>query len=581
MGYKGPLKLVTPHEFRARTSLALSARSGTTLAMDKAYDAYYAHRSSENADALYEALKAYRAAHGRYWNECERDVVSGGLLSYLFEEVNPNKLSAAKAAELDRRAADRIRNIEIPSARLGVLYFLANIKVELDPFTSVVESVSAAAGVLGVGLTTDISKTASAADGTRAVFTAPVMGTAVKAEQLALAGKVAMHAGKALVNVGQSPSAPTQPPSPLQPRSQYLPTTSAALFALSSSLSSNLDAGRYLRMAGTAALAAPVTLGALAVDAVRQLWDKVWGALSQVGQAIQRAWYRKGDLEAARYLGMLVKAAVRVAADLVMKNAVPFLGGAVDVATGLARSIGDACSRVRSWLDRRHLDLQAGHPAQIANAIESQMSKGVFRGLAEALVGAAKAAISVFLPGLGSLVSVVIGAVDWMVRIVSRLLEQSAIQRFLEDARRLYVLEKKQVKQVDGVYAGSKDSHRLINNSARFGAFFQRGCEASPLIPMLTLNSGLAGNWMTLLNLFTDDASPRMKANAGEQVLKADDYFGRLKRHGVDYMRQSGFRFMPLMSHDTLMQGYLKHATGGGQMQGGSLLGSVEALARA
>lgn len=579
MGYKGPNQIVTPQEFRNRTALNFSARSGSTLAVDKAYDAYYANDSADNAKALYEALKAYRTAHGNFWNKCERNVVSGGLLEFVYEHVNPNKLSAAQSADLDRRAAERIRTIEIPSARLGVLYFLANIKVEVDPFVSTVDTLSAVGGAVGVGLTTDFKQMGSATQGTRAVFTAPILGTAVKAEPLALGGKLALKGAKAAVDKALAPSVPA-PVAPVQETTfaSRLPTTASALLALSNSMSSNFDAGHYRRVAGMAVMAVPVTVGSLAIDGLRALWDKVWGALQKVGDMVQRAWYRKGDLEAARYLGTLVKAAVRVAAELVMKNAIPFLGGAIDLGTGLARAIGDACSRVASWADRRHLDLQAGHPAQIANAIESQMSKGIFRGLAEALVGAAKAAVSVFLPGLGSLVSVVMGAIEWIIRIVSRLSEQAAIQKFLEKARQLYVLEKSKVRQVDGAYAGGGG---LITDTDRFSAFFARGCEASPLIPMLTLNSGLAGNWMSMLNLFTHHAHPEMKANAGEQVLTADRYFSRLKSHGVDYMRQSGFRFMPMMSHDTLMQGYLKHATGHGQAKGDSFGNSAEAFLRA
>jgi hypothetical protein len=98
---------------------------------------------------------------------------------------------------------------------------------------------------------------------------------------------------------------------------------------------------------------------------------------------------------------------------------------------------------------------------------------------------------------------------------------------------------------------------------------------------MLALNSGLSGNWMSLLDLFTNDTSPQMKANAGEQVLTADRYFSRLKNHGAEYMRLSGFRFMPLLANDARIQGYIKHATGHGQTKGDSFIGSAEAFLRA
>ena len=580
MGKRGPLGIVSPAEFRERTALTLSSRSGSTLAMDKAYDAYHATRSQENAKLLYERLREYLVAHGGSWNKAERNVVSGGLLEYLYNTLRPGALSPAQAAEMDRRAATRIREVEIPKcAGFGVLYFLANIKVEVDAFTSVVEGVSHIGGTIGVGMTTDFSQTRSAVQGVRDVT--QVHGVGAKAAHMAVGGKVAAQGVKALADKVMAPSPP-----PSGPVKTSLPTTEAALRMLANSISDNYRADRYRRVAGTAVLAVPVTAVALVVDGARFVWDQVKAAFAKVGEVLQRAWQRKGDLDTARKLGMLIKMASKVAVDLITKNALPFLGGAIDLGTGLSRAIGEACTRVASWYDRRQIELQDGHPTQIANAIESQMEKGIFRGLLEALVGAAKVAVSVFLPGLGSLVSVVMGAIDWLVRIVSRLTEQSAIAHFLKRARSEYAHERGRARLVNGVYEPSTAAGGLINDTKRFAAFFEEGCSASPLIPMLALNSGLGGGPMTLVKLFNSDSDPTLKADAGQQLLTADSYFTRLKRHGVEYTRVSGFKFTPLKSSDALMQGYLNHATGMGKnveshVAGGTLLGRVAAFAQA
>jgi len=579
MGKKGPLAIVTPAEFRERTALTMSSRSGTTLAMDKAYDDYHANRSSVNAKGLYDRLREYLVAHGGFWNKCDRNVVSGGLLEYLYNTVLPGGLTPAQAAEMDRKAAARIDEVEIPSARFGVLYFLANIKIEVDPFTSVVEGASQIGGAIGVGMTTDFTKLGDAAGSVREL--ANVKGAGIKAQHLAAGGKIAVHVAKGgIEGLAEMVSAPSDP------NQKSFPTTEAALKMLGNSISDNYQAGRYRRVAGAAVLAAPVTAGALLVDGLRYLWTKIKAAIDKIGDMLLYARQHAGDLRATQKASALIKLCGKVAVDLIMRNALPFVGGAVDLGTGLARSIGEACTRVASWNERRQIQLQDGHPKQIADAIESQMGKGIFRGLLDALMGAAKVAVSIFLPGLGSLVSVVMGAIEWMVKMVSRLTEQSAIGNFLRRARTEYAFEQQRAKKVNDVYEPSTAAGGLINDTKRFTAFFEEGCNASPLIPMLTLNSGLGGGPMTLIKLFESGSNPTLKADASAQLLTANSYFTRLKRHGADYMRASGFSFMPLKSPDKRMQGYLTHATGMGKaveshVAGRSLGGRVEAFLRA
>lgn len=139
---------------------------------------------------------------------------------------------------------------------------------------------------------------------------------------------------------------------------------------------------------------------------------------------------------------------------------------------------------------------------------------------------------------------------------------------------------------VDVLWRPSTEADGLINDTTRFAKFFQQGCDASPLIPMLALNSGLDGGPLTLIKLFDSDSNPTLKADAGQQLLTANKFFTRLKRHGVESMRVSGFKFMPLKHGDVLMQGYLSHATGVGKdveshVAGGTLGGRIAAFARA
>jgi hypothetical protein len=445
MGNKGPLAIVSPADFKSRTALTLSSRSATTQAVDKAYEGYYNTRSPAAAKVLHDRPAEYMLAHGGSWARCERNVVSGGLMEYIYHSVAANALSPGQARAMDERAAARIRDIEIPGARFGVLYFLSGIKIDLDVAGSLIDGAGAIGGAIGVGMTTDFGQMKSAANGVRSVTS--LAGKGVKAQDIATVGTGALHGtrmvGNKIMDAMSGPSAPGP---------SWLPCSEAALNAVRSKLSDTWDANHY------------------------------------------------------------------------------------------------------------------------ASAIEHQMSLGILGGVAGMLKGASKVAMGVFLPGLGSLVSAVMSGIEWLVRLISRLGEYFGIQQFLQVARRHYTAEKQRAKMgADGVYEPNTAAGGIITDTAAFTTFFKDGCKASPLIPMLTLNSGLGGSLMTMLQLFEADGSQSARATrnvtGGEtrEFDRGDMYFRRLKRWSVEYMRKSGFRFLPADAKDVMMAGYLAHATGMGK----------------
>jgi hypothetical protein len=492
---------------------------------------------------------------------------------------------------MDERAAARIRDVEIPGARFGVLYFLSGIKIDLDVVGALIDGAGAVGGAIGVGMTTDFGQMNSATNGVRAVTS--VAGVPVKAQSLATVGTGALHGTRMVGNkIMNSMSGPSTP------GASWFPCTEAALNAASRGLSETWDANRYvgaLAYAGAALAAAPVvavTLTGDALLAIKRLaeatWRKIKAAFDAVCTQLRAAWASRYDLSTARRLGEILKKAAVVAVDYVMKNAIPYLGGAIDLGTGLFRTISEAGTRLAAWNDRRFIRLQAGHPEELANAIEHQMSLGILGGVGDMLKGATKVAVGVFLPGLGSLVSAVMSGIEWLVRLVSRLGEYFGIQDFLKTARRHYEAEKQRAKKIDGVYEPNTAAGGFITDTAAFTNFFRDGCKASPLIPMLTLNSGLGGSLMTMLQLFEADGSQSTRATrnvTGGETREFDRgavYFTRLKHWSVDYMRKSGFKFLPLDAKDKVMAGYLAHATGMGERKthadGGTALGRVGAF---
>ena len=77
---------------------------------------------------------------------------------------------------------------------------------------------------------------------------------------------------------------------------------------------------------------------------------------------------------------------------------------------------------------------------------------------------------------------------------------------------------------------------------AKFTAFFKRGCEASVVIPMLTLNSGICGSIWEQIQMITG-ANERVRPIAQRDFDAGVRYFSRLKRFSATYLAASGFQF--------------------------------------
>jgi hypothetical protein len=70
---------------------------------------------------------------------------------------------------------------------------------------------------------------------------------------------------------------------------------------------------------------------------------------------------------------------------------------------------------------------------------------------------------------------------------------------------------------------------------------------------------------MTLIDLFDENGGQSTRLSGGKKDFdRGAVYFDRLKRFSVGYMKKSGFQFLPMVSTDQLMGGYLAHATGMG-----------------
>ncbi|MGE4240844.1 hypothetical protein [Ramlibacter sp.] len=582
-----PLTWVTPEEFRERTSLTFSRRSPSTQRLDLAYAAYYESQTEFKRKQLYRILQDYLVEHGGYWNMCARNTASGGLLEWMYNEVAPPsvRMTTRRAAELDHAARTMINAHDIPHSRYGVLYLLGNIQIQADVFNLVLEGVSCVGATVGSSLTTNFNDIGNAASSS-GMRVGSVGGRAVTGGQAIGAGR----GGLALVGgiTGKGGSVTAKPPPIGEPRT-WFPCTGTAVTAAASAIGDAYEHGRYFVGTGLAVgatLAAPVVIaGALVADAARALYllakdlfDKLYSVFDGLATTVTRKLQDRMFVGTA--LGAVIKGVVKFAVDMVMKNAAPFVGGAIDIGTGLVRTIDAACTRIAAWLDRRKINITPGHPEEIANNIEHSMTIGIFKGLLDILKGAAKSAATLLGPGLGSVVAAAMSAMEWIVKMIARAVENEAIKTFLGKARIEFAAEKARAQlqpspgherkadggtgqAIRGDLAPRIDGTGIISDTARFTAFFKEGCSASPLIPMLTLNSGICGSLMTFVQLFDNEGEMIRNPGAKRQVFDiGHDYFRRLKQYSVEYMQACGFEFSPLDLTNDSIRGILNHATG-------------------
>jgi hypothetical protein len=590
MGAKGPLEAVNAREWIRRTALTFSSRSASTLRVDAAYTAWWISRSNPlKAATLRDALDDYLAEKGGDWSKVPRNTESGGLMEYIHQQakaVAPARASAAAARNI-------IQTFDIPHSRYGVLYLLGNIDIDMNCFTVAMEGVAAVGGAVGSGFATNMGHLNSATQASRHVG---IAGHQVSAQMLVKASSVSAKvvpkaAGKfdELFGFSQpngrerrwSPTGTVRPHMDTAKSTPIKPTTPGTDNAQGTPIKSKLTWSYPVTKAGfemikedpalflnpwmlptTIVGAAFVTITETLNNLRREIESAVTWAFETIKNALLGASARTFNLA-----GGIVRTLIKTVVTQCLASAAPFIGAAMDIGAGIVKTLRAAAEKVGAWLQRRRIQLNAGHPELIAAALEGEMQTGIFQGLWTTLKGVVSMALNSFLPGAGSLVSAIVTGVEWLVKFSFRLWEQSKIHAFLLKARELYLQERELATRNPGAggleFQPNMDPGKggIIHDLDKFTKFFQEGCDASPLIPMLTLNTGICGSLMTLVNLFRDENDPGREVVDRATYNSGVAYFSRLKAFGAQYLQGSGFKFQARQTETRgNIQGLLDHA---------------------
>ncbi|MDB5874984.1 MAG: hypothetical protein JWQ07_4426 [Ramlibacter sp.] len=601
MGKKGPMGMVAPAEFRTRTSV-IGRRNGPITKVDTAYDTYFAGRTEENANRLHQELQGYLVGHGGYWSKIPRDKESGGLLKWLYEFTTPRTPigPVTLAQSQDQRAIRAIASHDIPHSRFGVLYLFGNIDIDMNKWSIALEGVAAVGSAVGGAVSTNYNHLDSDKLSTKNFDMGAIKD--IKGGDMADALGVPFTIASKPTNITGT-SMPTdtryrtrqvagplrQLPGPVRPGEQRpleqrdfhveriakaprrelpgFPATGAMFEAIADDpllmLNPYTLAGTIVGTTVAVLYDAFNNLRVLLINAVTDLFNWIKAKLLSDGEW---AW----DVSAS-----LISKAVKFVVGKCLEAAAPFIGGAMDLGGGIIKTIKAAKERLETWMMRRKIVLNPGHPEEAANAIEANMTKGIFEGLWSVLKGVASLSLSALLPGAGSLVAALVTGVEWLVKLVWRIWEQSKISKFLKLAREHYK-EEKRLAEMNAMairltnpgehgMTGSRNQlvpemdrskGGIIHDLDRFKAFYKKGCDASPLIPMLTFNTGICGSLMVLMRMF-DDADTMITQATWDT---GAEYFTKLKQYGRGYLSGAGFEFKPLEAGNKSIQGLLNHA---------------------
>ncbi|MEI5999960.1 hypothetical protein H3V53_22935 [Paraburkholderia bengalensis] len=575
MGAKGPLEVVTASEWIRRTALTFSSRSASTSRVDAAYAAWCTSRfDTLKAATLRDALDDYLAEKGGNWSKVSRNAESGGLMEYIYGQakaVAPARPSAAAARH-------RVQSFDIPHSRYGVLYLLGNIDIDMNCFNIAMEGVAAVGGAIGSGFAANMAHLDSVTQASRHV---DIAGHEVSAQAIVSTSSTAIKtlpkAGKTLdetFGISQplgrerrwSPTGTVRPAmdnagsGPIKSRVTWTYPVTKAGFEMVKD-----DPALFLNpwmLPTTVAGSAIVTITETLNNLRREIESAVTWAFEKIKNALLGTSASTFTLS-----GGIVRSLIKIVVTQCLASAAPFVGAAMDLGAGIVKTLRAAAEKVGAWLERRRIQLNAGHPELIAASLEGEMQKGMFQGLWSTLKGAVSMALSSFLPGAGSLVSAIVTGVEWLVKFAFRLWEQSKIHAFLVKAREFYLQERELATRDPGPrgleFQPNMDPQRggIIHDVDRFTAFFQEGCDASPMIPMLTLNTGICGSLMTMVNLFRDENQDGREVVDRATYNSGVAYFSRLKAYGAQYLQSSGFKFRasPTETRGSI-QGLLDHA---------------------
>ncbi len=219
-----------------------------------------------------------------------------------------------------------------------------------------------------------------------------------------------------------------------------------------------------------------------------------------------------------------IKSLVKGIVTLVAAKAAPFVGGALDLAAGLGKTIDAAVTRFRTWKEGRDVEVGQGHPTTIVNSITRAMNMALFEGLWATLKGAGALAMDIVGFGAGGVVNLIISCGEMLIKFIWRLVETVRFNMFCGEAR--------------GYWDNSSSLDALHRKPFAFSEWYRKTALNMPLVAVLTLNTGICGDKMRYLSMFKSGGINQISTNEFQAGVR---FLDNLKPWGSKYIDDAGF----------------------------------------
>ncbi|WP_250501231.1 hypothetical protein [Caballeronia sp. GAWG1-5s-s] len=485
--------IVSYEKWMRKTSSRLQIRSAALKRLDEQILHYGRNHTAYRFHELVNAFENWKASigPGDAWKESSRN--DSDYFALLDRQLRGQADTDAAAGAMDFMTPALI------NSRLGVLYLFGNMEIEDDTFQVLLDGAFEVTNA-GLGLAPESNVAASHA--------AEVLDNSLVQKSASVAleqvqKKIKKHKGQKRVDANE-----------LNNGTVSLPALGSAARRLYDSIRAKVE------------------------EAAKKLWETIRNKVTDIRND-------PGAFALDTMPGLLRKLVDTLCAKL-FASVAPFIGAGLDIAKGIANTVDSSITKYREWVAGRDVEVLAGHPGTIIEAIRRAMKLSIGAGVYDLVKGGASLGMQFASQGASTIVDVVVSIVETLAKTIWKLVEIRRIKRFCELARKHW--------------QARMERDALHTRPVAFNSWYKNYAVSIPALSVLTLNSGICGDKMHFLAMFKDDETVISEA----AFASGCRYIDSLKVWGADYLDDSGFTFK---SKDPMIQGLLKLAVSHTQEQ--------------
>jgi hypothetical protein len=229
-------------------------------------------------------------------------------------------------------------------------------------------------------------------------------------------------------------------------------------------------------------------------------------------------------------------------AERVMDQMVPLGSNGVAIGTGLVHAIKAGGERFGVHCRKKGVALLPGVPTSTIDGIKHGMNVALAEDVYAVLRGGGSLALEGVTAGLaGTLVELAFSAIEALVAFARKLHDFYRMRVFMDEARAMWAK-----RDLPG---------SLHRQPYAFNRWYRRTAMRVPVIPVLTLHSGVCGDKMRMLCMFSNEGEVITQKSFDAGVA----YIDKLKEWGASYLEGCGYAFS---SKDPLVRALIEPGKG-------------------